>query len=398
MPRAAQEVVVAAIKTWPGIQRTACLLALCLVTTLAPVTPLQAAVLPADRADILYHAYDGGGAQIDGPSVLVRKEFADTVSVYGNYYVDMVSSASIDVEATASPYSEERTEASVGIDYLNDKTLLSLAFTGSSENDYDAKTVSVGISQDFFGDLTTIGLGFSIGNDTVGNNNDASFQEDTEHRRYNLSLTQVLTRSLIASLVVETVVDEGFLNNPYRSVRYLDPSVGSGYSYEPERYPATRNSDAVALRALYYLPYRAALRGEVRSFSDSWGISASAYELRYTHPLANHWMLEFKYRAYSQDKADFYSDLFAFSEATNFRARDKELSTFASQTFGVGVSYEFKPGFLPYVDKSSINLYWDHIQFDYDDFRDVTSGAAVGEEPLYSFDADVIRLFLSVWY
>lgn len=357
-----------------------------------------AAVLPADRADVLYHAFDGGGAEIDGPSVLVRKGFADTVSVYANYYVDIVSSASIDVEATASPYSEERTETSMGIDYLNDKSVFSLSYASSSENDYDAETVSFGISQDFFGDLTTVGLGFSQGNDVVGNNTDDSFAEDTEHRRYSVSVTQILTKSLIASAVFETVIDEGYLNNPYRSVRYRDPSVSTGYSYESELYPSTRNSDAFSLRAIYYLPYRAALRGEYRTYSDSWGISANNFELRYTHPFSNGWLVELKYRGYEQGKADFYSDLFDFSEATNFRARDKELSNFTTQTIGVGVSYEFKPGFIPWVDKTTVNLYWDHIQFDYDDFRDVTSAGAVGEEPLYSFDADVLRLYLSVWY
>ena len=69
-----------------------------------------AGVLPEDRSDILYHLYDGGGVQIDGPSILMRKQVGKSVSFVGNYYVDMISSASIDVITTASPYSEERTQ------------------------------------------------------------------------------------------------------------------------------------------------------------------------------------------------------------------------------------------------------------------------------------------------
>ena len=65
-----------------------------------------AGVLPEERADLLYHVYDGGGVQIDGPSLLVRKNFLEKISVVGNYYMDMVSSASIDVVTTASPYKE----------------------------------------------------------------------------------------------------------------------------------------------------------------------------------------------------------------------------------------------------------------------------------------------------
>ncbi|MBV1959327.1 MAG: DUF3570 domain-containing protein, partial [Pseudomonadales bacterium] len=88
------------------------------VLTLFVSTSSGAAVLPEDRADVMYHSYDGGGITVGGPSVLVRKGFADTVSVSANYYVDTISSASIDVVSTASPYQEERTEVSAGIDYL----------------------------------------------------------------------------------------------------------------------------------------------------------------------------------------------------------------------------------------------------------------------------------------
>ena len=105
---------------------------------------------------------------IDGPSILVRKSIADTVSVSANYYVDNVSAASIDVVTTASPYTEERTETSVGIDYLYDKTIMSLSYTTSSENDYEANTAFFAVSQDFFGDLTTLSLGYGVGWDTVG--------------------------------------------------------------------------------------------------------------------------------------------------------------------------------------------------------------------------------------
>src|SRR5690606_31199047 len=94
-----------------------------------------AGVLPEERADVLFHSYDGGGVTIQGPSLLVRKQFADKFSASANYYVDRVTSASIDVVTTASPYTEERTQYSVGFDYLHDSWLLNLGFTSSEEND-----------------------------------------------------------------------------------------------------------------------------------------------------------------------------------------------------------------------------------------------------------------------
>ena len=80
-----------------------------------------ALVIPEDRADAMYHAYDGGGVTVNGPSILVRKGYKEKVSGYANYYQDFVSSASIDVLTSGSKYSEERTEYSMGVDYLADR-------------------------------------------------------------------------------------------------------------------------------------------------------------------------------------------------------------------------------------------------------------------------------------
>ena len=232
----------------------------------------SAAVLPEDRADAMYHRYDGGGLVVQGPSVLVRKAYKDKISAWGNYYADDITSASIDVETTASEYNEQRTEYSVGVDYLHGKTFMGLSYRNSEETDYSANGVSFGISQDFFGDLTTLGISYSRGWDTVERNGDDSFSEDIDRQGYRVDLTQVVTKNLILNLNYEGVNDEGFLNNPYRQVRYTDPSAALGYSWEPEVYPETKRSSATAIRGMYYLPYRASLKGEFRYYTDSWGV------------------------------------------------------------------------------------------------------------------------------
>lgn len=391
-----REVVVAVI----NIFRFRALLLICSLFSFSGF--VAAAVLPDDRIDVMYHSYDGGGVSIDGPSILLSKNIADTVSLSANYYVDMISGASIDVEATASAYSEERKEYSLGADYLIEKTTLSLSYTNSNEDDYQAETVGFRIKQDFFGDLSTLSLGVSSGSDTVSRNGDDNFEADAEHRRYALTWTQILTQKLIASASIETVADEGFLNNPYRSVRYKDSS-SKGYSYESELYPETRNSDAFALRGIYHLPYRASVKAEFRTYTDSWGVAANNYELRYTHAYGDNWIFEAKWRQYQQGTgADFYSDLFDYSEQTNYRARDKELSEYTSSTFGLGVTYLLPDSWSILSDRNTINFYWDRMNFDYQNFRNVLvhddpgSNVAAGSEDLYNFDADVIRLYWSV--
>ena len=110
---------------------------------------------------------------------------------------------------------------------------------------------------------------------------------------------------------------------------------------------------------------------------------------------------------YSQGNADFYRDLFDRPNQQNFLARDKELSTFTSQALSLGATYDFLPNGWRFIKKGTLNIFYDRIQFDYDDFRDARfaqlpttdpSFHAAGTEPLYSFGANVIQMFVSVWF
>jgi Protein of unknown function (DUF3570)/Gram-negative porin len=369
-----------------------------LLPALLAAAAARAAVLPDDRADVLYHRYDGGGVTIDGPSLLLRKKFAEKYSVSANFYMDMVSSASIDVMTTASPYTETRTQGSLAFDLLQGKTQYSVSYTLSDESDYTANTASLDVSQDIFGDLTTVSFGFSQGWDEVGKNGDPAFEESVDRRNYRFGLQQIVTPRLMAGLNYEVITDEGFLNNPYRSVRYLDDTSARGFSFQPEVYPATRTSNAVALNARYYLPYRAAVHGEYRYYTDTWGIDANTVSIGYTHPWSKRWIFEAGYRWYDQSAADFYSDLFPRQDAQNFLARDKELSTFTSHMLSFGVTYELPTLGWDRIQRSTVNFLYDRIRYEYSDFRDIRTGGAPGTEELYGFDANVYRLFISGWF
>jgi len=359
----------------------------------------HAGVLPEDRADVLYHLYDGGGVEIDGPSILVRKQVGKSLSFVGNYYVDMVSSASIDVITTASPYTEEREQWSLGMDYLRGNTTMSVGYTSSEESDYDAETYNFSVSQDMFGDLTTLTLSYALGDDVVGKSNDPTFEKDLDKQIYGIGLTQILTKNLISTVNFETMTDEGYLNNPYRSVRYFDSGSALGYSYEGELYPNTRTSNALGIRARYFLPYRAAVEGEYRYFIDTWDIEGHTASITYIHPWKD-FTFTGKFRYHDQTGAHFYSDLFSRAEATNFRGRDKELSPLTSYTFKLKAAYTFLNenqswGFLK---KGSVTASIDMLHIDFHDFSDLTALAPIGDEPLYKLDADVFQIFFSFWY
>lgn len=387
MPKAAREAAVAAT------ERRIALLAGILLYTGA-----GAGVLPEDRADVLYHSYDGGGVEVTGPSILVRKGDNKSFSVSGNYYADSISSASIDVITQGSPYSESRVQKSLSADYMHADTTMTVAYTNSDESDYQADTANFSITQSMFGDLTTVTLGYARGWDEISRNKDATFgTRDIDRRNYQVGLSQVLTKDLLFSLNYEAIADEGFLNNPYRTVRYLTTPTTT--SSQQEVYPRTRTSNAVAAHFRYYLPWRAAVGIGYRYYADDWDIEAHTAELNYTHPLRDQWTIELDYRYYTQSDAEFYSDLFPRIDAQNFLARDKELSEYNDQSAGISLHFEFLRNGWHFIDKASANLAYRHVWFKYDNFRDTTVTVAIpGTEPLYEFEADIIQAYLSIWY
>lgn len=346
-----------------------------------------AAVLPDNRSDLMYHYYKGGGVKVDGPALLVREGVSDKASLAASYYEDSVSGASIDVLTTASPYRDKRQEYNVTADYLYRDSLMTFAYTTSKESDYLADTYSFNIAHDLFSGLTTVNLGYTTGHDLVMRNHDPTFQRTLDRYQYRVGLSQILTKSLIASLNYEAVIDDGYINNPYRY------AIALGV-FTPEKYPTTRDSHALAMQLRKGLDFfdkqewRSSIKFDYRYFWDTWEITANTVELGYQQYLTKRWLTDMHYRYYSQSKAVFYSDNFP-SSGLLYMARDKELSTFNSHALGFKISYIWIDD-RPF--KLSQSFAYDYLHFNYDDFTDIRTGA------LYSFDASMIQLFVSFWY
>ena len=79
-----------------------------------------------------------------------------------------------------------------------------------------------------------------------------------------------------------------------------------------------------------------------------------------------------------------------------------ELAAFRSYSIGFGASYEFHVPYAKWINKSSLNFHYNHVLIDYSDFRNAldagVNGYTAGTEPLYKLNANVIQVFVSVWY
>ncbi|MEO8154857.1 MAG: DUF3570 domain-containing protein [Rhizobacter sp.] len=338
----------------------------------------SAAALPDDRADLMYHVYDGGGLRASGPAVLVRKKFSDSLSLTGSYYVDMVSNASIDVVTTASPYKETRNEYSLGGDYVVRDATVSVSTSNSKEPDYIAAATSIDVAQEVFGGMTTLTLGYTRGHDKVGRR-DVGFFDSATHWRYRFGATQILTPTWLASVNFEAVADEGYLGSPYRAARLLGSTV-------PENNPRTRSSRAVQFRAIGEVVPGNAVRVDYRYFWDTWGIKAHTTELGYSRTMSDRWLADWYLRYYTQKHALFYSD--DAPTQSLYLSRNRQLSTFKTTSLGAKVSYSAKR--VPGSYEIKLNGAYELVRSKFNDFTDVRNGK------LYQFDANVVQLFVSV--
>ncbi len=355
------------------------------LSALFPGQRAEAATLPEQRADLLYHLYDGGGETVQGPALLVRKNFLEKFSVTAGYYVDKISGASIDVVTTASPYHELRHEVSGGADYLYRDTLMSVGYTDSNEHDYKAHTWDFSVSQDMFENRTTLTLGYAMGNDTVGKVN-SNLSAPANRDNYSLSVAQVINPTFIGTLSYELSADDGYLQNPYRSARI------SG-AFVPEVDPTTRSGDAAALKFVKSWSPAWSSRVEFRYYWDSWGIHGYNVGLGASHTFPNHWLVDASYRFYQQQGASFYSD--NFSQPETYVSRDKELAHFHSYTLGSKLTvplWNHHPGSHAVINSVDVNLAYDYMITSYANYTDIRDGS------LYSFGASIAQLFFTVRY
>jgi len=380
-----------------------------MIAALLLVRSTSADVLPDNRADVFWSKYSGGGMDITGYSATARAKITENFAVEANYFIDKVSGASVDVLSQASVIKDERKQKSGTLEYLHDKTTYTASYTSSVERDYISETASFSLSQDMFGDLTTVTLGFANTHNTVGINSGTANKPDIQWlghaltRAYSGGVSQIITKNFIAGVNLQVITDAGYLANPYREIRYLDPTKTIGYTLANQVYPDTHTSTAVQVQGKYYLPYRAAITALYRYYNDTWGVIGNTYELDYTHPIRNRWIFEGRVRYYKQNAASFYSDLFPFVDSQNFTARDQNLAALNNTTVGAKVTYAFLPDGWKVFKRGTVTFDASRIRFNYQDFRNiknfgVAQGFSPGSEPLYNFNANVFQVFVSVYF
>ncbi|SFU66852.1 Protein of unknown function [Pustulibacterium marinum] len=173
------------------------------------------------------------------------------------------------------------------------------------------------------------------------------FSELTEKKRNSysagLALSQVFTKNMQGSLLLDVVQQQGLLSTPFQRVYFAD--VADSYIDEfqladdIERLPDSRFKIAVGGRLNYYLNEIVVLRGFYRYYTDNWGITSHTASLEVPIKIGSKFTLYPSYRYYNQTAADYFAPYETHLSTESYYTSDYDLSTFNASQYGFGLTY-----------------------------------------------------------
>jgi len=290
-------------------------------------------------------------------------------SISGRYLVDVVTAASADIVATASPpWREARHAGSLEATYKPGNLDAGAHLSGSFEPDYRSLSAGLCTTLDLFQKNITLLGSYTYRNDTAGRSGTPFDVFEYTLHRHDLSagLTVVVNRATILSATLDAMLERGNQAKPYRYIPLFNESdldrIPAGASVTQvnalrlhprplEALPTSRNRFALTAR-LAHRTKRATLRLEERLYLDSWGLPASTTDARYMLDINRFLTVWPRARLHAQGGADFWQRAYTArnddSEPISIplvRTGDRELSPLWTLTTGAGLSVKLNDHF-----------------------------------------------------
>jgi hypothetical protein len=277
-------------------------------------------------------------------------------SARGQYLVDAISAASVDIVSTASPHWTEVRQAGSAEGALKRRDL---GVTGSgsvsSEPDYlgwaAAGSVSVDLDQKNF----VLVAGYGYGHDTIGRSGTpfSVFSRSLTHNALNAGLTIVVNPSTLVVLGGDLIFERGDQSKPYRYIPLFAPDVAPTVPQAApvsvvntlrlpdrplEQLPLARDRYALWGRLLHRFS-TSTLRLEERLYTDSWNLRASTTDVRFLKERGERWQWRSHARFHAQSPVSFWSRAYTLTGGgvPALRTGDRELGPLWSVTGGEGL-------------------------------------------------------------
>ncbi|WP_050433755.1 DUF3570 domain-containing protein [Chondromyces crocatus] len=283
-------------------------------------------------------------------------------SVGGRYLVDVVTAASPDIIAAASPpWTEVRHAGSIDGSYQSGDYRVGGQGSVSVEPDYRSLSAGVQGSIDFDEKNYTLLLAYAFRHDIagrVGTPFDVFGRVMVQHA-LSSGLTVVINPSAVMAFNIDAMLEQGNQAKPYRYVPIFDPAVAGSvrvgasvaevsamrlHARPIEALPLHRERFALTGRLAYRFS-GATLRVEERLYADTWGTKASTTDLRYMFDIGRRVTLWPHVRMHVQTGADFWERAYGAVRGGSgallipgLRTGDRELGPLQSLTGGGGMS------------------------------------------------------------
>jgi hypothetical protein len=287
--------------------------------------------------------------RVVAPELRVELSSPDGTDIHAEYLVDSITSASIAAGVVEDiRFTETRHQVSVGVghefDFDDAQLRLDLSTRVSHEPDYLASGVTLAGTLSLAQRCTLLGASLTYIHDNVGavirggqprvgddgrDLSDRGRVGELEGVTLGLSLSQILTPTLVASVGYDLVHNWGFLQNPYRGVM-LDGVL------RPETHPDERTRHSAYGRVALFVPEtRTAFHVLYRFYLDGWDVAALTPEGRIYQELGDAITLRFRYRYYQQTRSFFYRTPDQYNVDEPFVTNDPKMEAFESHLVGV---------------------------------------------------------------
>ncbi len=334
------------------------------IATLAPLGAL-ALVSTSAGADITARAStemagytDSVGVSVFTPSVAVGVE--NPISGWGangRYLVDMVSAASPDIVATASPrWSETRHAGNIGARYKPGTFGVAVGGAASYTPDYLALSANAQLTQELDDKNLTLIEGYSYGRDTIGRTGTSFdvFSRDLTTHAMTLGLSRVVNKALVLGLIADVMLERGDQSKPYRYIPIFAPEVAptvprgasaitvadSRLVARPiEQLPLERERYAVTGR-MGWRTDSTTLRLEQRLYTDSWSLKGTTTDFRWFVDVSDRVTIWPHLRVHVQSGVDFWQRAYAARSVQDLpaiRTGDRELGPLSNFGLGGGI-------------------------------------------------------------
>lgn len=284
--------------------------------------------------------------------------------VGGSFLVDVVTAASVDILATASPrWTEVRYVPGLSGHKKFGDVDTRLRASASVEPDYLGTAVGAVVSADLFQKRLTPSIAYDFGYDLsgrAGTSFDVFSRTITRHG-IDVSASIVLDKSTLLAASLTAIFEDGDTSKPYRYIPMFSPEIAAliqpGQSIQsvnqyrlPERVleqlPTDRQRWAVAARVAHRFT-SSTIRVDERLYIDNWGVKATTTDAKFFADVTSWLRLWPHARLHAQGGADFWRVAYA-SERTPaglkvpaIRTGDKELGPLLSLTLGGGARLAF---------------------------------------------------------